>query len=345
MNKNDSKKKKKNKSKKSTSKKDTYSNIKNYEDVIKEPKVIMQTQSTKIKSTSSEYELKNENAKRECELEIKQKELETSNIKVDSKILTIISIFLILVSIILISAMIIMKKNNHSYSFKQIDIEEYINLYEKEDTSYVFITKDKCTYCDLLRENLKKLQSQYNIQILELNVENLTEEEVKKLEESNSLFDRQWQTPMILSIAKDKELNGIVGYKEYSVLSKFIEYSINPDTKNSFIEINLNKYLDLLKSVDTTIIYIGRNGDSVCDEFSKTLEEVSNKLGFKIYYLNTDIIDTEEGWNKLNNSDKLFNKNWFMPTIIIVKKGKIIDYKMEKLEKAELIEFFQNNLL
>ena len=27
----------------------------------------------------------------------------------------------------------------------------------------------------------------------------------------------------------------IVGYKEYSVLSKFIEYSINPDTKNSFI--------------------------------------------------------------------------------------------------------------
>ena len=64
-----------------------------------------------------------------------------------------------------------------------------------------------------------------------------------------------------------------------------------------------------------------------------------------INYLNLNNITSSSDWDKLSESNKIFNGQWFIPAILIVKNGKIIDYKMEELSERELINFLKKNNL
>ena len=270
-------------------------------------------------------------------------EISDEKITINKKMLTIVTMILIVITIIYIPLMLILRDKKDTASFKKISIDKYIELYDKKEMNYVFVTTNKCTYCDLLRTKLSKLQNEYKIEILELNVGNLSEKDKEKLNNSNSVFNSNWQAPMLLSISSGKEVNGISGYKEYSALKKFIDNSNNSSEINSFVKINLNKYLSLIKSNEKIVIYIGRTGNNACDNYSKVLDEVAKDKNIKPYYLNTDLINTEEEWEKFDNSNKIFNEEWFTPTTLIVEKGNIIDYKMESMDKGTLISFLSEN--
>ena len=270
-------------------------------------------------------------------------EISDEKITINKKMLTIVTMILIVITIIYIPLMLILRDKKDTASFKKISIDKYIELYDKKEMNYVFVTTNKCTYCDLLRTKLSKLQNEYKIEILELNVGNLSEKDKEKLNNSNSVFNSNWQAPMLLSISSGKEGNGISGYKEYSALKKFIDNSNSSSEINSFVKINLNKYLSLIKSNEKIVIYIGRTGNNACDNYSKVLDEVAKDKNIKPYYLNTDLINTEEEWEKFDNSNKIFNEEWFTPTTLIVEKGNIIDYKMESMDKGTLISFLSEN--
>lgn len=270
-------------------------------------------------------------------------EISDEKITINKKMLTIVTMILIVITIIYIPLMLILRDKKDTTSFKKISIDKYIELYDKKEMNYVFVTTNKCTYCDLLRTKLSKLQNEYKIEILELNVGNLSEKDKEKLNNSNSVFNSNWQAPMLLSISSGKEVNGISVYKEYSALKKFIDNSNSSSEINSFVKINLNKYLSLIKSNEKIVIYIGRTGNNACDNYSKVLDEVAKDKNIKPYYLNTDLINTEEEWEKFDNSNKIFNEEWFTPTTLIVEKGNIIDYKMESMDKGTLISFLSEN--
>ena len=150
-------------------------------------------------------------------------EISDEKITINKKMLTIVTMILIVITIIYIPLMLILRDKKDTTSFKKISIDKYIELYDKKEMNYVFVTTNKCTYCDLLRTKLSKLQNEYKIEILELNVGNLSEKDKEKLNNSNSVFNSNWQAPMLLSISSGKEVNGISGYKEYSALKKFID--------------------------------------------------------------------------------------------------------------------------
>ena len=42
-------------------------------------------------------------------------------------------------------------------------------------------------------------------------------------------------------------------------------------------------------------------------------------------------------------SNKIFSGIWFKPTIMIVKNGEIVDYRMESMDEASLVSFFTKN--
>ena len=146
--------------------------------------------------------------------------------------------------------------------------------------------------------------------------------------------------PLLLSIKGGLEIGKISLDKEYSALKKFIDYSSNPSTVNSFNKISVNKYLSLLKSNEIAIIYIGSHTNNECQKFSTILESVSQELNFKVNFLDTDLITKSDDWKKLNSSNKIFEENWFMPAILIVKEGNIVGYKMESMDKDTLSNFF-----
>ena len=238
------------------------------------------------------------------------------------------------------------KKNmsRNEISFDKISANKFLKLYDSssKNLDFVYLTSDNCYSCNKYEINLNKLSNEYKIKIYELNISELSDKEIKSIKDSSEFLSNTLETPILLSLKDGKEINHINGEKEYYALKKFVEYSKNP-ISNGFIEINLNKFIALLGSKDTTVIYIGSSIDKACTAFSKTLETVSSKLNIKVNYLDTEEIITEDGWNKLKESNELFSKEWFWPTTLIVKNGKIVDYKMESMNEEDLTNFFSKN--
>jgi len=71
------------------------------------------------------------------------------------------------------------------------------------------------------------LEKDYDIEFKTLNISGLSTKELSDLRNSNTAFEDDWESPMLITIKDGKEVSNIKGYKEYQVLKKFVEYSIN----------------------------------------------------------------------------------------------------------------------
>ena len=283
------------------------------------------------------------------ELSKMQEELQnkSSDLLLENQKTLIFKVILFIVVLTFMVALIILaltpKKEDNKEKLQEIGYKEYENLYKNKDLNYIYITEDNCTYCELLEPYIFRLQTEFKIKFNTLNISKITESERNKLLKSNSVFSDNYSLPLLLSIKEGTEISNIKGYKEYQVLKKFVEYSNNPKENNSFIKINVNRYLDILKSSDLSIIYIGRDSSKSCETFASVLEGIATEYSLKVYYLDTDTLDTNEEWEKINTSNELFEKEWFVPTLLITKDNKVLAHKMETMNQSDLLYFLTKN--
>lgn len=246
-----------------------------------------------------------------------------SKIKINKKIIySIFGLFALICLIIIITNTI--NKNKTIEDFIIISKDKYYDLLDSENYEYIYLYENNCARCELSEPNLIKLQNDLNIKIYKIN---------------KSKLDVTYDAPSLLVVSNSKVVAVENANKEYSALKKFISNSKNVNTY-SFENIGISKYLSLVKSKETTIIYLGND---TCNEFSYILDEVAKEKNIKVNYLNLDSIKSEDDWGKLNNSLDILNKTWFTPAILIIKDEKLKSYKMETMEKYSLIEYLEKN--
>ncbi len=110
------------------------------------------------------------------------------------------------------------------------------------------------------------------------------------------------------------------------------EYSVS--TKNPFVYASLNDVYDILED-GTGIIFFGNSDCDVCNVGAKTITDVliKNKIKEAYYYNPKNIMD-ENGKEykkliKLINEDSDEEINFDIPSVFIVKDGKVIGYNSD----------------
>ena len=226
--------------------------------------------------------------------------------------------------------------------FLKINFDEYLDLYEKEGLEFVYLYNSSCINCDSYEEKLIKLEKEFEIKIKKFDYSKLNSSDISILKSSNSFLEDGIPVPMLISIKNGNEISGISGIKEYSALKNFAILSKSENGINNFSKIDVDEYLSILNSKDKSFVYICDSSDA-CNNFSKVLETVSTDRKIKVKYLNTENIVSSSDWDKLEESNKIFKKMWFMPVIMVVKDNKVIDYKMETMSEKDLNKFFKKN--
>ena len=168
---------------------------------------------------------------------------------------------------------------------------------------------------------------------------------MSSLKSSNSFLESGIDVPTIISIKDGKEVSSLDGIKDYSSLKNFVNISNEPMSGKSFTKISVDEYVSLLNSKNKSFIYICNSIEDKCEKFTSILEKTASNRKLKVNYLNLNNIISSSDWDKLSESNKIFNGQWFIPAILIVKNGKIIDYKMEELSESDLINFLKENNL
>jgi len=262
--------------------------------------------------------------------------------KLNIKLLVISFIMLILCIVVIIFINNNINNRKVTNDFISINFDEYLDLYEKESLEFVYLYHSSCINCDSYEEKLFKLEKEFNIKIRKFNYSKLNESDLSILKSSNSFLEDGIEVPMIISIKNGSSISSISGIKEYSALKNFVSLSKSEIGINKFDKININDYLYLLGSKEKSLIYICDSSDS-CNKFSTLLDSVTTERKVKVNYLNTENITSSDDWEKLESSNKIFEKMWFMPALLVVKDNKVIDYKMETLNEKDLNKFLKKN--
>lgn len=273
--------------------------------------------------------------------------VEKTNKKLSKKLIVLIVgvLFILLVVILGFKLLFSSKKDKVVVNFENITIEEYNSLYKSKDLEYIYLYHDSCSKCYDYELNLDKLQSEYNIKIKKLDYSNFNDEELSSLKSSNSFLESGIDVPTIISIKDGKEVSSLDGINDYSSLKNFVNVSNEPMSGKSFTKISVDEYVSLLNSKNKSFIYICNSIEDKCEKFTSSLEKTASNRKLKVNYLNLNNITSSSDWDKLSESNKIFNGQWFIPAILIVKNGKIIDYKMEELSESDLINFLKENNL
>ena len=110
-----------------------------------------------------------------------------------------------------------------------------------------------------------------------------------------------------------------------------------------FNKLTMDKYLELIKSSEKSIILVARPTCGYCEKFSPILKEAAEDMNLTVNYVNTDEF-TNEDWNTFTNSlDYLATEDWGTPLTLIVQEGKVVADNNGYVELEAIKAFFKEN--
>lgn len=113
-----------------------------------------------------------------------------------------------------------------------------------------------------------------------------------------------------------------------------------------FDTVDADKVIDLYKSDDIQVIYVGRETCGYCVQFLPVLQQAQEDYGYKTKYLDITTV-TEDGQKAIlekdNDEDFLATNFGATPMVMLVKDGKLVDGWVGYAEYETFAKFLEDN--
>jgi predicted bacteriocin transport accessory protein len=107
--------------------------------------------------------------------------------------------------------------------------------------------------------------------------------------------------------------------------------------------ISVADYLELFKSSEKSIIYIGDPGCGACQQINPVLDSIINQYDVVINFVNLSNLQNEEGEALYNSHEFLRGGEWGIPLILVVSESDIIDKHVGSADETTMINFLKTN--
>ena len=113
--------------------------------------------------------------------------------------------------------------------FNDIDIYEYLDLYDGSKNSIVLFSRPTCGYCQIAEPILHHIAYQYKLTINHVNTDEMSSSDEKKLVESDDYFSDGFGTPLLVVVSNGEIVDMVSGLVDTENYVKFF-------TKHGFID-------------------------------------------------------------------------------------------------------------
>ena len=113
--------------------------------------------------------------------------------------------------------------------FTQIDINQYLEMYNGSEKKIVLIARPTCGYCQIAEPIIQNLIYKYNLEINYLNTDNFGDDDDATLVQSDELFSSGYGTPMLLVVGNGSIISNVDGLTDTAHYEQFFK-------ENGFIE-------------------------------------------------------------------------------------------------------------
>ena len=113
--------------------------------------------------------------------------------------------------------------------FNDIDIDEYLDLYDGSEDSIVLFSRPTCGYCQIAEPILHHIAYQYKLTINHVNTDEMSSDDETKLVESDDYFSDGFGTPLLVVVSNGEIVDMVGGLVDTENYVKFF-------TKHGFID-------------------------------------------------------------------------------------------------------------
>lgn len=113
--------------------------------------------------------------------------------------------------------------------FNDIDIDEYLDLYDGSEDSIVLFSRPTCGYCQIAEPILHHIAYQYKLTINHVNTDEMSSSDETKLVESDDYFSDGFGTPLLVVVSNGEIVDMVSGLVDTENYVKFF-------TKHGFID-------------------------------------------------------------------------------------------------------------
>ena len=214
---------------------------------------------------------------------------------------------------------------------KKEEVDKIVVEENKKTTEKVVEKKKRGRKPKKVAEEIKVYEEVTEEEIKEENKEDTKEEK----KESKENINREVKKLHIISYL----LIGI-GFVMLCVLvSATSKYRLNSEVKSHLIDIDYDKFTELIKGNEKSVVMVGRPTCSHCVAFKPVITKVANDYEIDIYYLNTDEILDEDDFNDLWD----FIEASGTPTTVIVGENKLISGQEGEMTREKLVSWLGEN--
>lgn len=106
-----------------------------------------------------------------------------------------------------------------------ISYKEYKEIKKQDELSIIYIARPGCSFCQQQQPIVKQIMQEYDITVNYLNTDDMTQDEADELINSYDVFEggKNFGTPTILLVQKNKIIDSVIGYTEKTSLLSFFE--------------------------------------------------------------------------------------------------------------------------
>lgn len=113
--------------------------------------------------------------------------------------------------------------------FNDIDIDEYLDLYDGSADSIVLFSRPTCGYCQIAEPILHHIAYQYKLTINHVNTDEMSSDDETKLVESDDYFSDGFGTPLLVVVSNGEIVDMVSGLVDTDSYVSFF-------TDNGFID-------------------------------------------------------------------------------------------------------------
>lgn len=213
-------------------------------------------------------------------------------------------------------------------------LESYLNLVDKKDTQLLFLGRPTCTYCVQFTPIIEALSKDYDFKYEYINTDDISSGGLSKLLKKLGIDEEEFGTPYLVVTKAGKVLAEQSGYldreplfdflKEHSVIGQDQEYK---DEYPNLTNIDYAKYQELLSSSEKSIVVLGQTGCGYCTRTKPVLDQLAEKYGITINYLNMTDLSEDDSTNLFNSTTYLKELDSLgTPLTMIIQNGEVIDH-------------------
>ena len=217
-------------------------------------------------------------------------------------------------------------------------IEEVKKIMNSETAKIVYLEKESCYYCNLLKPITDSLQEEFDLDYHKIDTSKLSNIELTKVLKTLEIDYDSFGTPYIVIVKDGKKIDEHVGYTDEDVLFKlFQDNGIIEETKT----LNMT-YLDdvdtVFNSSDSSLLLVGESGDANSIEARITLRNIAKENSLDIKYFDVSKLTDNNEYSILLNKLEVDE----LPVLAKIENGVVVS-KENEITKSKYQTFLKNN--